>query len=582
MLISRIPLERGHELAAQYGVTAFLSPIFDFVPSPANIAALPVAKGDGAKAAAGLAGLETPDRAQKTPGAVFNYNALGSLNNGRTPTPASRVYAPSPAHGHQQSPVPHQLSHEMPLQPPPSFLAGGEGMMMAAHPAYGGMYYTGPGQAAPPMSASSSRHAPPAELAPAAELNGYGLPHSQSDVYIDAYGQPHSAHFSMPMAGAADGSGMLAEGMSEPPMKRFKSETYGGDLGGVVEPGQDEDAEQNGSADTGDESDSDEPGARNGQPVPTAMRLSTKPIRPKPGTAGKARSRLMAMFNEEVQDVRVFLGLPSPAEKAVTAKRREEAAGAGVDDVEMDGASGKAEADAVAGAEEEGTDFDIDAIIDDQGHTALHWAASLARMNMVEQLIALGADIERGNYAGETPLIRAVLTTNHVESGTFTALLGHLSPSIRTIDHAYRTVVHHIALVAGVKGRAAAARSYMAAILGWTAKEMKDSQVNGSGTAFGKANGNGMGISHGANGSSAAQHANGTGSQSSDTASPLTLKTLVDVQDVHGDTALNVAARVGNRGLVGLLLDAGADKARANKLGLKPVDFGVETDVSSP
>lgn len=56
---------------------------------------------------------------------------------------------------------------------------------------------------------------------------------------------------------------------------------------------------------------------------------------------------------------------------------------------------------------------------------------------------------------------------------------------------------------------------------------------------------------------------------------------MVDVQDVHGDTALNVAARVGNKRLVGLLVDAGADKARANKLGLKPADFGVETDVSN-
>jgi regulatory protein SWI6 len=50
---------------------------------------------------------------------------------------------------------------------------------------------------------------------------------------------------------------------------------------------------------------------------------------------------------------------------------------------------------------------------------------------------------------------------------------------------------------------------------------------------------------------------------------------------VHGDTALNVAARVGNKGLITLLLDAGADKAKANKLGLRPVDFGVEQEALS-
>jgi hypothetical protein len=43
---------------------------------------------------------------------------------------------------------------------------------------------------------------------------------------------------------------------------------------------------------------------------------------------------------------------------------------------------------------------------------------------------------------------------------------------------------------------------------------------------------------------------------------------------------LIVAARAGNKGLVKLLLDAGADKTKANKMGLKALDFGVEVEVS--
>jgi len=140
----------------------------------------------------------------------------------------------------------------------------------------------------------------------------------------------------------------------------------------------------------------------------------------------------------------------------------------------------------------------------------------------------------------ETPLIRSVLTTNHSEAGTFSELLSALSESIRTLDHAQRSIVHHIALIAGVKGRAASARAYMAGVLEWVAKE---ASAEGS-TAVG-------------------------------------LKTLVDVQDVHGDTALNIAARVGSKALIQLLLEAGADKAKANKLGLKPADFGVEVEVSN-
>ena len=56
-------------------------------------------------------------------------------------------------------------------------------------------------------------------------------------------------------------------------------------------------------------------------------------------------------------------------------------------------------------------------------------------------------------------------------------------------------------------------------------------------------------------------------------------RSIVDIQDEHGDTALNIAARVGNRSLVRVLLDAGANKLLANKLGLRPGDFGVEPEV---
>jgi regulatory protein SWI6 len=69
------------------------------------------------------------------------------------------------------------------------------------------------------------------------------------------------------------------------------------------------------------------------------------------------------------------------------------------------------------------------------------------------------------------------------------------------------------------------------------------------------------------------------GSQQPSFTPVVNLKHLVDVQDVHGDTALIVAARVGNRGLIKFLLNAGADRALTNKLGLKPEDFGVEMEV---
>jgi len=177
-------------------------------------------------------------------------------------------------------------------------------------------------------------------------------------------------------------------------------------------------------------------------------------------------------------------------------------------------------------------DLDADTPIDENLHTALHWAAALARVSLVRALVAYGADAHRGNNAGETPLIRAVLVTNNSDQDSFLRLLEVLAPALRTVDDLGRSVLHHAALVAGVKGRAASARYYMEAVLEFVATR--------EGGRF---------------------------------------KDLVDAQDAYGDTALNIAARIGNRTLVRMLLDVGADKLKPNKLGLRPTDFGVEDPV---
>ncbi|KAG9036321.1 transcriptional regulator swi6 [Tulasnella sp. JGI-2019a] len=173
---------------------------------------------------------------------------------------------------------------------------------------------------------------------------------------------------------------------------------------------------------------------------------------------------------------------------------------------------------------------DVDLVIDDQGHTALHWAAALGRVRHVQQLIASGADIHRGNFAGETPLVRTVLSTQTHESNTFGDVLTTLFPSVWTVDDKSQSVLHHTANVAGVIGRAAAARYFMESILERVVRS-------------------GYGV-----------------------------EALVDMQDVHGDTALNVSARVGNRALVRMLIDVGANRILGNKLGLRPADFGIESD----
>lgn len=176
-------------------------------------------------------------------------------------------------------------------------------------------------------------------------------------------------------------------------------------------------------------------------------------------------------------------------------------------------------------------DFDI--LLDEQGHTALHLAASMARLQTVDALVTVGADVNRGNYNGETPLIRSCLATAAFEHHCFHTIVSHLNKSIRTLDSSRKTVLHHIVSTAGIKTRAVAARYYLDQVFYW--------------------------IAH---------HQGGD------------FRSLINLQDENGDTALNISARVGNRSLVRALLDVGANKILPNKLGLRPGDFGVETEVT--
>ena len=62
---------------------------------------------------------------------------------------------------------------------------------------------------------------------------------------------------------------------------------------------------------------------------------------------------------------------------------------------------------------------------------------------------------------------------------------------------------------------------------------------------------------------------------------PAVLTGLLDAQDDEGETALSIAARLGNTNMIKMLLDAGARKDLPNYLGITPLDWGI-TNASSP
>ncbi|EKD21645.1 uncharacterized protein L3040_004869 [Drepanopeziza brunnea f. sp. 'multigermtubi'] len=192
---------------------------------------------------------------------------------------------------------------------------------------------------------------------------------------------------------------------------------------------------------------------------------------------------------------------------------------------------------------------DLDIPIDASSNTALIWAATLARGSLLKALISQGASIFRVNAAGETALMRSCLVNNNLDAGSFSDILELLGPSIEIRDSRGRTVLHHIALTSAVKGRSQASKYHLETLLEFVVRQ---------GSA--------------------------PNSQQSFSNAPPAPKTLsigrfmsevVNIQDVLGDTALNIAARIGNRSIISQLIEVGADASIANHSNLSPIDFGV-------
>ena len=202
---------------------------------------------------------------------------------------------------------------------------------------------------------------------------------------------------------------------------------------------------------------------------------------------------------------------------------------------------------------------DLDIPIDPTAHTALHWAATLARTSLLRALINRGANPYRLNTGGETALIRAALTTNNLDQGSFPELLELLGPTIEIRDGRGRTVLHHIAVSSGVKGpkRSGACRYYLECLLEYVVRS--GSASNSQANSF---------------------------QDPATTSRPVIgiarfMSEIVNATDMSGDTALNLAARVGNKNIIQQLLEVGANPTIPNRSGLRPIDFGVAGDTAS-
>ncbi|KAF9076567.1 transcription factor [Rhodocollybia butyracea] len=175
-------------------------------------------------------------------------------------------------------------------------------------------------------------------------------------------------------------------------------------------------------------------------------------------------------------------------------------------------------------------DFDPNMAIDDDGHTALHWACAMGRIRIVKLLLTAGADIFKVNKAGQTPLMRSVMFANNYDVRKFPELYELLHRSTLNIDNYNRTVFHHVVDVAMSKGKTHAARYYMETVLARLADYPKE------------------------------------------------LADVINFQDEDGETALTMAARCRSKRLVKILIDHGADPKIVNSDGKSTEDYIIEDE----
>lgn len=175
-------------------------------------------------------------------------------------------------------------------------------------------------------------------------------------------------------------------------------------------------------------------------------------------------------------------------------------------------------------------DFDPNMSIDEDEHTALHWACAMGRIRVVKLLLTAGADVFRVNSNGQTALMRAAMFSNNYDLRKFPELFELLHRSILNIDRNDRTVFHHVVDLALSRGKPHASRYYLETMV----LRLAD-----------------------------------YGEQLAD---------ILNFQDDEGETPLTMAARARSKRLVRLLLEHGADPKIRNKEGKNAEDYIVEDE----
>lgn len=163
-------------------------------------------------------------------------------------------------------------------------------------------------------------------------------------------------------------------------------------------------------------------------------------------------------------------------------------------------------------------DFNMNEAIDDEGHTPLHWAASIGNYVLIHLLISKGANPLVVNSFGLNPLSKLISFNNCYELKNFPKVLDDLELCLINTDINGRTPLHYLCQFSKVKSKYESLRYYLGIILAKLT----------------------------------------TLSKNSNNKSVNLLKNVIDHQDVNGDTCLHLAGKFGSSKIYKFLISYGA------------------------
>lgn len=167
-------------------------------------------------------------------------------------------------------------------------------------------------------------------------------------------------------------------------------------------------------------------------------------------------------------------------------------------------------------------DFDINEPIDDEGHTPLHWAASIGNYQMIHLLLSKGSSPLVVNNFGLNPLSKLISFNNCYELKNFPKVLDDLELSLINTDINGRTPLHYLCQFSKVQSKYESLRYYLQVILEKLTASSRSHLPGGS-------------------------------------KPPVDLlKNVLDHQDVNGDTCMHLAIKAGCSKIVKVLLEHGA------------------------